>query len=376
MKNTFLDYGYTEEEVENRVNETFYDVFEGMNRFFFDGLRETSYFMDTGNCDARTEGMSYGMLMCVLMDKKDYFDRMWKFAQEFMYMDEGFLRGYFAWSVAPDGRKNAYGPAPDGEEFFAMALFLAGLKWGDGEGIYNYTMWAKKILHTVLHHPMPMWNKENGYVLFVPGSPYSDPSYHLMHFYHYFALWADESDRPFWKKAENASREFLIKACHPVTGMNPEYANFDGTPNPYGPPENHGDFYSDAYRTGANIGLDALWHNNGIDGKSGERPLGKIADNLVNFFADIPVTEYKKYKIDGTPVKNEDGTDEKALHPIGLLATLAQTTLACTPAARKSCEKIIRRFWETPPRRGERRYYDNCLYLFAMLALSGKYCVD
>ena len=118
MKNTFLEYGYSKEEIEIRVNKTFDEIFEGMNRFYFEGLH-TGYFMDTGNCDARTEGMSYGMMMCVMMDKKEYFDRMWKFSQEFMYMNEGWLKGYFAWSVAPDGKKNAFGPAPDGEEFYA-----------------------------------------------------------------------------------------------------------------------------------------------------------------------------------------------------------------------------------------------------------------
>ena len=366
MKNTFLDYGYSAEEIENRVNDTFYAITEGYNRFYFEGLRDTGYFMDTGNCDARTEGMSYGMIMAVMMDRKDIFDRMWKFSMEFMYMDEGFLKGYFAWSVAPDGKKNAFGPAPDGEEFYAMALFLAGKKWGDGEGIYDYTKWAKKILRTVLHHEAPMWKKDEALVSFVPACSFSDPSYHLMHFYHYFAMWADEADRPFWKRAEEASRKFLVKACHPVTGMNPEYANYDGTPNPYGPPENHGDFYSDAYRTGANIGLDVLWH-----GQNGE--FSKIADNLINFFADIPTEDFKKYKIDGTVIKNDKGEEEKALHPIALLAGLAQTTLACSPAAKVNAEKIVRRFWETPLRTGERRYYDNCLYMFAMLALSGKY---
>ena len=80
-----------------------------------------------------------------------------------------------------------------------------------------------------------------------------------------------------------------------------------------------------------------------------------------------------KYKIDGTVCVDEKGNPEKALHPIALLATLAQTTLACSPSNRSNAEKIIRRFWETPLRTGERRYYDNCLYLFAMLALSGKY---
>ncbi|MBR5647148.1 MAG: xylanase [Treponema sp.] len=370
MKNTFLDYGYKASEIEKRVLDTFTEIFEtSWSRFYFNGINDTGYFMDTGNCDARTEGMSYGMLMCVLLDKKEYFDRMWKFAIDFMYMEEGKMAGYFAWSVAPDGRKNAYGPAPDGEEFFAMALFLADRRWGSSEGIYDYAGWARKILRTCLHHEIPMWNKNNGYILFVPGCPFSDPSYHLMHFYHYFALWADEEDRPFWKKAEAASREYLKKACDEKTGMNAEYADFDGKPNKKGPPDGHGDFYSDAYRTGANIGLDVLW--NGSD-----EGFSKIADALVTFFADIPTDQFKKYHLDGTPVLLEDGTEEKALHPVGLLATLAQTSLACSQKAEAAKEKIIRRFWETPLRQGERRYYDNCLYMFAMLALSGKYCVE
>lgn len=375
MKNTLLEYGYTQNQIDQRVNQVFYDIFEGPSRFYFDGLRDTSYFMDTGNIDARTEGISYAMMMCVQLDKKEYFDRIWKFAVEFMYMEEGPYKGYFAWSVAPDGKKNAFGPAPDGEEFFAMSLFLAGKRWGNGEGIYNYTEWAKKILRTCLHHPLPMWNQENGYILFVPASPHTDASYHLMHFYHYFALWADECDRPFWKKAEEASRQYLTTACNPKTGMSPEYGNFDGTPNPYGPPENHGDFYSDAYRTGANIGLDYLWHADSKETRSEyHKDFSKIADNLVSFFADIPTKEFKKYKIDGTVVKDEDGNPEKALHPVGLLSSLAQTTLACSKS-NPDAKKIIDRFWNTPLRSDERRYYDNCLYMFAILALSGNYKV-
>ena len=31
-----------------------------------------------------------------------------------------------------DGRHNAEGPALDGEEYFAMALFMASARWGEG----------------------------------------------------------------------------------------------------------------------------------------------------------------------------------------------------------------------------------------------------
>ena len=33
----------------------------------------------------------------------------------------------------------------------------------------------------------------------------------------------------------------------------------------------------------------------------------------------------------------------------------------------------LKRFWELPMRTGKRRYYDNCLYFFSLLMLSGQY---
>ena len=39
--------------------------------------------------------MSYGMMMCVQMNKKEEFDRIWKWARTYMYMTEGENAGYF-----------------------------------------------------------------------------------------------------------------------------------------------------------------------------------------------------------------------------------------------------------------------------------------
>ena len=73
--------------------------------------------------------MSYGMMACVQLDHKEEFDRIWKWTVTYMYMEEGENAGYFAWSCQPDGTKNSMGPAPDGEEYFAMALFFASHRW-------------------------------------------------------------------------------------------------------------------------------------------------------------------------------------------------------------------------------------------------------
>ena len=59
---------------------------------------------------------------------------------------------------------------------------------------------------------------------------FSDPSYHLPHFYELFAQRAYEEDREFWKEAAAASRAYLHSACHEKTGLSAEYADYDGKP--------------------------------------------------------------------------------------------------------------------------------------------------
>ena len=367
--NLFLEAGFSEAEIENRLEEIWNSFFYGSEdkRIYTAVGEDMGYLCDTGNDDARTEGMSYGMMICVQLDRKEEFDRIWKWAKTYMWMDQGENEGYFAWSCGLDGSKNAYGPAPDGEEFFAMALFFASHRWGDGEGIYAYSDQAREILKACLHKGQngrpgqPMWNHDNHQILFVPGSDFTDPSYHLPHFYELFALWADEEDRAFFKEAATASREYLAKACHPATGFSAEYAEFDGTPMSRKLPwtdDRHDWFYSDAYRTVANIGLDYEWF--GID--CGQRA---AADRIQEFLLEAGRKgEYHTYEIDGRVA------DESVLHPVAITATVAQASLASQSPYRM---EWVERFFKLPLREGKRRYYDNCLYFFAFLALSGRY---
>ncbi|MCL1823893.1 MAG: glycosyl hydrolase family 8 [Oscillospiraceae bacterium] len=368
--NVFKELGKSDTEINARLNEVFNEIFFGEEKiYFYNG--DTGYVVDTGNNDVRTEGMSYAMMAFLQMDRKADFDRIWKWSKTYMYLTEGENKGYFAWSVLKSGEKNSNGPAPDGEEYFALALFFASAKWGDGEGIFNYSLEAKNLLRDCVHKGSegyknggnPMWNPENKLIKFVPGWEFSDPSYHLPHFYEIFALKAYEEDRGFWKEAAKASREFLKKVCHHITGLSPEYADYDGNPceRPDGVKDNHpghDKFYSDSYRTAANIGLDCVWYN-------ADEQLYQAADNIQKFFAELPEENQNKvYETDGTVI------DTPALHPVGLLATNAQASLAAKGQYRLT---FAERFWNTPPRKGERRYYDNFLYIFAFLALSGNY---
>lgn len=378
-RNLFRESGKSQEEIDARLQELWNTFFYGSEeeRIYHPCGGDMGYLEDTGNHDVRTEGMSYGMMLCVQLDKKEEFDRIWKWAAVNMWQTEGEEEGYFAWSCALDGTHNAEGAAPDGEEFFAMSLFFASHRWGDGEGIFCYSRHARAILRACLHKGengrpgQAMWNRENGQILFVAGSDFTDPSYHLPHFYELFALWADEEDRPFWKRAAEVSRRYLAKACHPETGMAAEYAEFDGSPmsRPLAWTEDRHDwFYSDAYRTVANIGLDYQWF--GID--EGQ---AAAAERLQYFLGEVRKEEpWKIYEVDGICLEKE------ALHPVGMLATTAQGAPAVLgrnaegPSARLAWQ-WVERLWQEPLRRGDRRYYDNCLYFFAFLALSGNYRV-
>ena len=367
-RNVFLENGYSKEEIDRKVEETFQAMFYGPEdvRIYHPAGPDMGYIEDTGNHDARTEGMSYGMMMCVQMDKKEEFDRIWKWAKTYMYMEDGENAGYFAWSCQTDGTKNAYGPAPDGEEYFAMALFFAANRWGNGEGIFDYEAEAKKLLSDCIHKGekegtgKPMLDPDNKLIKFITECDFSDPSYHLPHYYQLFALWANEEDREFWKEAASASREYLKKACHPVTGLCGEYAEYDGTPRKEEAVGNqrHDWYYSDSYRTVANMGLDYLWF-------AADEWECENAEKVQRFFC-----ETEKGAMDGVYLIDGTKLDEPARHPVAIVATNAQASLAASGPYATEC---VRRLWETPLREGDRRYYDNCLYFFALLALSGRY---
>ena len=366
--NFFARIGISNEAVRQRVDEAFHTIFFDPEENFYHETDPDSAsrpgsacMVDTGNIDARTEGMSYGMMMAVQMDRQDIFDKLWTFSLRYMLLREGRHQGYFAWSVQLDGKHNAEGPAPDGEEYFAMALFMADARWGSREGEYNYAEQARTILrHCVHQHEMvptgqPMWDPVNHYIRFVPDTPYTDPSYHLPHFYTLFADRCDPCDREFWLEAARASREFIVLSAHPETGMSAEYTEYDGTTRlmfrkPFA-------YYSDAYRVALNIALDTLWfgRNEGT---------AKVVTNLQNFFAPIAQENFMAYQLDGT------ATDEPAMHPVAMTAVFAAASIASdSPHA----DEWLRRFWNEPLRKGKRRYYDNCLYFFALLMLAGMY---
>lgn len=367
--NGFAEIGIKDSEVDARIEATVDRYFRGSpsERLYYEYGTDMGYMLDVGSKDVRSEGMSYGMMFTVQLGMKDEFDRLWKFAHEVMLNKTGDYAGYFAWHVTPEGKIIDANPASDGEEYFAAALFMASNRWGDGEGILNYRAEANAILDHMLHHReliqaapdsavTAMIDPKANQIVFVPAGQaalFTDPSYHLPHFYELFAQWADrDNDR--WAAIAAESRALFKKACNPQTGLAADYTGFDGTPVPQG---NHNRFEYDAWRVAANVTLDALWW--------GKDPWQREAwaPTYLGFFRKQGFGTYKSlYDIDGSHAAGS--------HSTGLVAMNAVASLIGDKQDRKD---YIREFWNTPIPAGTWRYYDGCLYLFGLLEVSGRY---
>lgn len=71
-RNLFLENGLRPEAIQQRLEDTWNEMFYGAPdvRLYHTMDEDKGYIVDTGNTDVRTEGMSYGMMMAVQLDKR------------------------------------------------------------------------------------------------------------------------------------------------------------------------------------------------------------------------------------------------------------------------------------------------------------------
>jgi oligosaccharide reducing-end xylanase len=365
-RNLFKEYlKKSDLEVQDKLDAAWKQLFYGSKdtqRIYYPVGTDMAYIEDIGNSDVRSEGISYGMMIAVQMDKKEEFNRLWKWAKTYMYHPDGPYKGYFAWHCSPQGIQLDLGPAPDGEEWFTMALFFASARWGDGTGIFNYRKEAENILHVMVHkkdenkdYIASMFDMGQKMIVFVPegsGATYTDPSYHLPAYYELWARQASE-DKDFWKDASKTSRTFFKKAANPKTGLMPDYANFDGTAYDE---NDHKDFRFDAWRTLSNVAVDYAWFKQ--DPWEIEQ-----SNRVLDFLSSQGMETYvNQYSLDGKPLSGD--------HSTGLVSMAAVAALAAEPEKGKP---FVNALWDTEIPTGQWRYYDGMLYFLALLHVSGHF---
>ena len=361
-RNLFKELGYSDAEIDKKVESAWQKFFYGTDeeRIYYPVGEDMAYIYTADTDDVRSEGMSYGMMICVQMDKQEEFNRLWKWAKTYMQHTSGEFKGYFAWQMNTNGTKKDNTPAADGEEYFATSLLFASARWGNGEGIYNYNKEAQEILTTMLHQAddgvgVNMFNREHKMPVFCPignAATYSDPSYHLPAFYEVWAREA-EQDKDFWSEAAEASRQHFKDATNEKTGLGPDYSEYNGAAKNDG---NHGDFRFDAWRIAANIACDYAWW-------AQDSWATTHANRIQSFFYDQGVDSYgNQWSLDGKNLSPD--------HSPGLVAMNATASLASSD---KKSWSFLEDLWNISPTTGKYRYYDGCLYMMGLLHCSGKF---
>jgi oligosaccharide reducing-end xylanase len=380
-RNLFVEAGRSPQEVTERINAAFQQLFHGDPRsqavYFRAGANSNgplAYIHDVQNRDVRSEGMSYGMMIAVQLDQRAEFDALWNWAKCGMYHASPShpAFGYFSWSMRTNGTPNDEMPAPDGEEYFATSLYFAAGRWGSRDGIYDYRAEADRLLGDMRHRQLisgltvkgnqtagAIFEPEHKMVRFTPDVDnwkHTDPSYQVPAFYELWSRWGPKEDRTFWAQAAAASREFFQCSTHPATGLAPDYANFDGTPwaAPWNP--HSADFQYDSWRTAMNWSVDWAWW-----AKDAREP--QLSDRLQTFFESKGLTTYgNRFTLDGTQLGQE--------HTAGLVAMNGVASLAAT---RPQAKQFIEALWNEPIPAGQHRYYDGMLYLLALLHCGGEF---
>ena len=406
-RNVFVEMGYQPTEVENKLNEVFNDVFRGPNKVYFEVGDSMAYVSDIKNHDARTEGMSYGLMIAVQFGEKDIFDRLWRWSKKYMQHQSGNREGYFAWSCKTDGTHNSDGAASDGELYFITALIFASNRWGDDTGI-NYKAEAQHILNCIQpreYTPAPrpggfgggqqgpqkmfLIDPETKLITFTPdgfGQRYTDPSYHVPAFYEVWAKWGDDGRSDLWKECAEKSREFMHKCVDEKTGLNGDMCQYDGSemqsPRFPGMPQGNAprrngsnNFRYDSWRVPMNMALDYEWSC--ADGEW-QRQYGEKIQNF--FYSQGVDTFLDQYRKDGSvPEGNEilgAGGFRKLRHSIGLVATTAAASVMCSHDKSKEFVDALWNAKHVPFEDGYfDAYYDGLLLLFAFMHLSGHYRV-
>ena len=379
-RNVFLEAGYKQEDIDAKLAKAYHDLFEGPNRVYFEvgDNNDMAYITDIKNHDARTEGLSYGLMVAVQLNKKDVFDKLWRWTVKYMQHQEGPREAYFAWSVNPQtGRQNSPGSASDGEFYFVTDLLFASNRWGNDTGI-DYYKEARRILDA-------MWKKdgtsgvtnvinvENKMITFVPdqrgGYSYTDPSYHIPAFYEVWAKYAKDGHEDFYLECAKVSREFLHKACNEKTGLTADYAEFSGEPHGRGFMGTA--FGFDSWRVPMNIALDYSWSC------KDEVWQQEYCNRLQNFLFAKGVDKFEdQFNVDGTARQRIMGAGgyQTLRHSLGWVATTGAASLMSTQA---KGWKFVDGVWDAKLEPYDDGYfdpyYDGLLYLFSLMHLSGNY---
>ena len=352
--------GKTDAEIQAKLDELWNHYFgDDRNRkVYYEAGRDGAYIYDTSNNDVRSEGMAYGMMICVQTDHKKEFDKLWNWTKQHKWIKSGNWDGYFAWQNSTDGTMRDRNNDPGAEVYFMMSLLFAANRWHDA----SYMQDAQYILRKCWKNGTgSLFNESQGIITFQPYNAYdfSDPSYDLPAFVDLFARWT-ETNKDKWKRATTATRTHLYNSSNPKSGLFSEYNNFDGTPHSVSYNNSATKYMYDAMRCAMNFGMD--YYLFGVDAERQQ----KMAKRIIDFFEADQYT-HARFNWDGTDASESYTLGERGCNAVACYA------LMNLPEYEDIIRTNLRMAWNAKPMTGQYRYYDGLVHYMAMLHLCGSF---
>jgi oligosaccharide reducing-end xylanase len=365
--NAFRDLlGVSESDINDKINATFDQLFHGdptNQAIYYTIGPDQAVIRDTYHGDIRTEGIGLGMMIAVELDKRDEFDRLWRYTKANLQVSDGDAQGYFQ-SFCTSGKPlSCYDPF--GLQEITMALLLARGRWQGAPGDIDYAQEAHNLLGLmrfkdanscgIRSDVTGTFDPKSNLVYNTPtpdSANISRPSLAMPAFYE---LWGQATGDPFWAQAATAARAYWKASANPTTGLIPEQAYFNGKSVP-----GFDTFEPEGDRALINMALDSIWFGNG---RSWEADEIDESNRLLRFFYGQGLDGYGKiYSLDGSILSDP-------VHDPSLVAANGAIALISTNEHRA---EFINAVWDMPLLIGAPRYYMGLISLTSMLLLSGR----
>jgi oligosaccharide reducing-end xylanase len=353
--------GKSDSEIAAKVATAFDQLFHGTpstQAIFLPVGTDQAYILDVLHDQVRTEGIGIGMLITLELDKRDEFDRLWRYARS-IQVQTGPRQGYFPSFCTGPNATVVPCDDPFGLQQIATALLLARGRWQDSPGDIDYGQEAGNLLDLIRNKEVyncgvvdgvtPTFDGQRKLVFDTPTTASAGVSRPSIAMPAYYDLWQQATGDSFWSQAAAAARTYWKTSSDPTTGLMPQQATFDGKPV-----LGFEDFGFECYRTFFNIVLDRIW--------SDTQPWpGDESNRVLKFFYAQGLTTYGQ-------VYSLDGTDEvSSLHDASLVAANGALALIATS---DHSREFVSEVWNMAPPAG--RYFPGLTYLLAMVMLSGQ----
>jgi oligosaccharide reducing-end xylanase len=362
--NAFRDLlGKSDGEIAAKIADTFNQLFHGdakSQAIFVPTGTDQAYILDVLHGEIRTEGIGLGMIIAVELDKRDEFDRLWRYAKSIQIAD-GPGQGYFPSFCAVGTNTDEACNDPFGLQQIATALLLARGRWQGSVGTIDYGQEAAGLLDVIRNKEAyncgvvgdvtGTFDATSKLVYDRPTPAFAIASRPSIVMPAYYDLWQQATGDAFWSQAAAAARAYWQGSSNPTTGLVPQKATFDGTPV-----AGFDTFAPECYRTFFNMALDRIW--------SGNQPwVVDESNRVLQFFDDQGLTTYgQEYSL--------DGTDEIVpLHDLSLAAANGALGLVATTSNRRDFANEV---WNLATPIGNPRYYVGIMQLLSLVMLSGQ----